>query len=105
VIALKPNRPDDDRLSSQQGNPRQPGTAVLRSRNNHGLSLARPRQTSGTGIRNSISYEGWPSVNPMRLKSPGLMTDVAGIGYASLRLAEPERVPSVLPFASARVPA
>jgi lantibiotic modifying enzyme len=33
------------------------------------------------------------------IDSPGLMNGLAGIGYALLRLAEPERVPSVLTLA------
>jgi hypothetical protein len=33
------------------------------------------------------------------VESPGLMTGLAGIGYALLRLAEPHRVPSVLGLA------
>jgi lantibiotic modifying enzyme len=33
------------------------------------------------------------------LASPGLMTGLAGIGYGLLRLARPERVPSVLVLA------
>jgi lantibiotic modifying enzyme len=33
---------------------------------------------------------------PRGAESPGLMTGLAGIGYAFLRLAEPERVPSVM---------
>jgi type 2 lantibiotic biosynthesis protein LanM len=33
---------------------------------------------------------------PMRVATPGLMTGLAGIGYGLLRLAEPQRIPSVL---------
>jgi beta-phosphoglucomutase-like phosphatase (HAD superfamily) len=35
---------------------------------------------------------------PLDVRSPGLMTGVAGIGYQLLRLAAAERVPSVLTF-------
>jgi type 2 lantibiotic biosynthesis protein LanM len=51
------------------------------------------------GILNSIERDGWLCANPLRLESPGLMTGLAGIGYQLLRLAEPERVPSVLTLA------
>jgi lantibiotic modifying enzyme len=33
---------------------------------------------------------------PLGAETPGLMTGLAGIGYGLLRLAEPERVSSVL---------
>jgi type 2 lantibiotic biosynthesis protein LanM len=39
---------------------------------------------------------GWVCANPLGVESPGLMTGLAGIGYALLRLADPKRVPSVL---------
>jgi lantibiotic modifying enzyme len=48
------------------------------------------------GILQSIETDGWRCANPMQIESPGLMTGLAGIGYALLRQAEPERVPSVL---------
>ncbi len=51
-------------------------------------------------IVNSINRLGWLCGNPMRLESPGLMTGLAGIGYELLRLAEPERIPSVLVLAA-----
>jgi type 2 lantibiotic biosynthesis protein LanM len=43
-----------------------------------------------------ITTSGWRCGNPLQVESPGLMTGVAGIGYGLLRLAEPDRVPSVL---------
>lgn len=46
-----------------------------------------------------ISQNGWVCGNPIGVESPGLMTGLAGIGYELLRLAEPERVPSVLALA------
>jgi type 2 lantibiotic biosynthesis protein LanM len=39
---------------------------------------------------------------PWGVESPGLMTGIAGIGYGLLRLAEPERVPSILILESPR---
>ncbi|MFU8871765.1 type 2 lanthipeptide synthetase LanM family protein [Micromonospora sp. SL4-19] len=39
---------------------------------------------------------GWRCANPTALASPELMTGLSGIGLALLRLAAPERVPSVL---------
>ena len=50
-------------------------------------------------VLNGISRDGWICANPMRVETPGLMTGMAGIGYALLRLAEPFRVPSVLTLA------
>lgn len=38
----------------------------------------------------------WVCGNPLGVESPGLMTGLAGIGYALLRFAEPTRIPSVL---------
>jgi lantibiotic modifying enzyme len=48
------------------------------------------------GILDDIRGAGWLCGNPLRVESPGLMTGLAGIGYGLLRLAAPERVPSVL---------
>ena len=47
-------------------------------------------------VLESIERDGWRCGNPLEVESPGLMTGLAGIGYELLRLAEPERVPSVL---------
>jgi type 2 lantibiotic biosynthesis protein LanM len=52
-------------------------------------------------ILGSIDRFGWLCGNPSRIESPGLMTGLAGIGYGLLRLAEPDRVPSVLTLAPA----
>jgi lantibiotic modifying enzyme len=48
------------------------------------------------GVVDDVRASGWQCGNPMRVQSPGLMTGLAGIGYGFLRLAAPERVPSVL---------
>ncbi|WP_089934789.1 type 2 lanthipeptide synthetase LanM family protein [Candidatus Entotheonella palauensis] len=47
-------------------------------------------------ILDQIERQGWRCSTPFGLESPGLMTGLAGIGYGLLRLAEPERMPSVL---------
>jgi type 2 lantibiotic biosynthesis protein LanM len=47
-------------------------------------------------ILESIEREGWLCGLPSGVESPGLMTGLAGIGYGLLRLAAPERIPSVL---------
>jgi len=47
-------------------------------------------------ILDDVRVTGWRCGNPMRVESPGLMTGLAGIGYGLLRLADPERVPSIL---------
>lgn len=39
---------------------------------------------------------GWKCGNPLGVESPGLMTGLAGIGYALLRFADPMRIPSIL---------
>lgn len=44
----------------------------------------------------SIREHGWLCGVPLGVETPGLMSGLAGIGYGLLRLAEPERVPSVL---------
>jgi len=44
----------------------------------------------------SIEANGWLCGASLGVEVPGLMTGLAGIGYELLRLAEPERVPSVL---------
>ena len=45
-----------------------------------------------------IEHYGWRCGLALDVQSPGLMTGVAGIGYQWVRLADPERVPSVLVF-------
>ncbi|WP_040441749.1 lanthionine synthetase LanC family protein [Ktedonobacter racemifer] len=44
----------------------------------------------------SIGMHGWSMGVPLNVETPGLMMGLSGIGYELLRLAEPERVPSVL---------
>jgi type 2 lantibiotic biosynthesis protein LanM len=47
-------------------------------------------------ILDSIASSGWVTGVPLGIETPGLMSGLAGIGYGLLRLAEPEKVPSVL---------
>jgi type 2 lantibiotic biosynthesis protein LanM len=47
-------------------------------------------------IVGSIEANGWVCGVPLGVETPGLMTGLAGIGYELLRLAEPDKVPSVL---------
>ena len=44
----------------------------------------------------SVAHNEYACGTPSGVASPGLMTGMAGIGYELLRLADPERVPSVL---------
>ena len=44
----------------------------------------------------SIEEHGWICGLPLAVESPGLMEGIAGIGYGLLRLAAPDRVPSVM---------
>jgi lantibiotic modifying enzyme len=50
-------------------------------------------------IVDSIDRDGWVCGGPGAVEMPGLMLGLAGIGYQMLRLAEPDRVPSVLALA------
>jgi type 2 lantibiotic biosynthesis protein LanM len=50
-------------------------------------------------ILGSIEQNGWLCGIPLAVESPGLMTGLAGIGYGLLRLAAPDRLPSVLVMA------
>lgn len=48
------------------------------------------------GIVEAIEQRGWLCGSPANVETPGLMTGLAGIGYQLLRLADPDRIPSVL---------
>jgi lantibiotic modifying enzyme len=47
-------------------------------------------------VLDSIDRHGWQCAGPGGVEMPGLMLGLAGIGYQMLRLADPDRVPSVL---------
>lgn len=66
-----------------------------------GEQLAEPRWTREArcwagGLLARAAANGWRCATPFGLESPGLMTGLAGIGYGLLRVACPERVPSLL---------
>ena len=66
-----------------------------------GRRLNEPRrqaeaERSAAKILEGIDQDGFVCGNPLGVESPGLMTGLAGIGYQLLRLAEPDRVPSIL---------
>ncbi len=50
----------------------------------------------GARVLDDVEERGWRSGLPRGVEVPGLMTGLAGMGYGLLRLAAPERVPSVL---------
>jgi lantibiotic modifying enzyme len=50
-------------------------------------------------VMEDIDRHGWRCGGPGGVETPGLMLGLAGIGYQMLRLAEPDRVPSVLALA------
>lgn len=47
-------------------------------------------------LLDSIQREGWVTGVPLGVETPGLMTGITGTGYALLRAASAERVPSIL---------
>jgi len=47
-------------------------------------------------LLDSVETQSWISGVPQGVETPGLMVGLAGMGYTLLRLAEPERMPSVL---------
>jgi lantibiotic modifying enzyme len=51
----------------------------------------------------SMKHNGFITGIPLGVESPGLMAGLAGIGYGLLRLADPQRVPSVLALSMPRV--
>jgi lantibiotic modifying enzyme len=59
-------------------------------------ALARAARQMGARIVESIEREGCYCGGPGGVELPGLMLGIAGIGYQMLRLAEPEKVPSIL---------
>jgi lantibiotic modifying enzyme len=47
-------------------------------------------------LLDNIEEQGWVTGIPQGVETPGLMVGIAGIGYALLRLAAPEQIPSLL---------
>ncbi len=69
--------------------------------------LAKPRykeilQRVTPMLLDSVETQSWISGVPQGVETPGLMVGLAGMGYALLRLADPERMPSVLLLAPPR---
>jgi class II lanthipeptide synthase len=70
---------------------------VARRRGDAGLERAVARLAQQ--VLAGIERDGWRCGTRGGLESPGLMHGLAGIGYGLLRLAAPDRVPSVLALA------
>ncbi len=51
-------------------------------------------------LLDSIDRQGWMTGVPQGIETPGLMTGLSGTGYELLRLAAPNRVPSILALES-----
>lgn len=61
--------------------------------------VERARQQLQRGVLAGLTTGGTRCGIPIGAEIPGLLTGLAGIGHALLRLAAPGRVPSVLPLA------
>jgi type 2 lantibiotic biosynthesis protein LanM len=61
---------------------------------NESLATEIPRRAAA--VLASMQRDGWICGVPLGVESPALMNGLAGIGYGLLRIAHPERVPSVL---------
>jgi type 2 lantibiotic biosynthesis protein LanM len=59
-------------------------------------AVARQAVLVASSVLAHIEQAGWLCGVPLGAETPGLMSGVAGIGYNLLRLAMPERIPSVL---------
>jgi len=66
--------------------------------------LARRRDALTRAVVASLDTVGLLCGVPTGVETPGLMSGLSGIGYALLRLAEPERVPSLFAFEPPRQP-
>ncbi|MFY9223611.1 MAG: type 2 lanthipeptide synthetase LanM family protein [Blastocatellia bacterium] len=71
--------------------------------NQHGYKIKSQVQNIASIIFNNINKQGWLCGTPLSVESPGLMVGIAGIGYQLLRLASPDRVPSVLYLAPPKI--
>ncbi len=58
--------------------------------------LKQQAYAASSSILKHMQVHGWYCGVPMGIEVPGLMTGIAGIGYGLLRLANPQRIPSVL---------
>jgi lantibiotic modifying enzyme len=64
-----------------------------------GAALGRQVRRRAQQVLASIDRDGWCCGTRGAVESPGLMNGIAGIGYGLLRLADPDRVPSILALA------
>ncbi len=69
---------------------------LLASRHLGDAALAEQVYRLAGGVLANVATDGWRFGMPAGAEPPGLMLGLAGIGYGFLRLAFPERVPSVL---------
>lgn len=77
-------------------------TLLVASRVLHTPRYTRQLARLTTALLAHIKEQGWLMGIPLGIETPGLMTGLAGIGYELLRLADPERVPSILLLAPPR---
>jgi type 2 lantibiotic biosynthesis protein LanM len=66
------------------------------ARDAHAVPLAGRIPETAQRALDSIALHGWLCGTPAHVPSPGLMNGWSGIGYGLLRVAAPDRVPSVL---------
>ncbi|MEJ2557170.1 MAG: lanthionine synthetase LanC family protein, partial [Anaerolineae bacterium] len=59
-------------------------------------ALVQKAQILAVELVKASIWRGWRSGHPTGLEIPGLFTGLSGIGYGLLRLADPDRTPSVL---------
>ncbi|HVT17290.1 MAG TPA: type 2 lanthipeptide synthetase LanM family protein [Thermoanaerobaculia bacterium] len=69
---------------------------LLAARRLHDDALAEEVLRLAGGVLANVAADGWRFGMPAGAEPPGLMLGLAGIGYGFLRLAFPDRVPSVL---------
>ena len=76
-------------------------TALLAGqRANDSQLVGRVRRIVGSVIA-AARESGWVSGSPRGIECPGLMLGLAGVGYGLMRVAHPDRVPSILVLESA----
>jgi type 2 lantibiotic biosynthesis protein LanM len=71
-------------------------TVLLATRRLQTPQLHDHLQRLTTQLLENRQQRGWVTGVPLNIETPGLLTGSAGIGYQCLRLAEPDRAPSVL---------
>jgi type 2 lantibiotic biosynthesis protein LanM len=71
-------------------------TVLLAARSPGGERWAAEVDRLAAVLLASVRQDGWLCAVPEGVETPGLMIGLAGIGYGLLRIAAPDRVPSVL---------